>query len=483
MSDKLNEYELVLIHLLINEEVLSYARGVGLAPEHFEGKRAYEHIRILYHVILAFHIKYNSMPSEKMLKYEANNVMGGMPLLSTKIKDNVNKFITLAFTWTAEDQCVDYVLSRNGPLQRLVDELMVHSHIERANSVDTPEEDINGILEEAKKAYDVTRIARTQSVDLFDESTMERMLEDDPLLLTGVPFIDKLLGGVPPTALMGLLAESSGGKTMMGVQFVIEQALLKRNCIAYYYEQGIAGDIARRYYSYAGQIPRSEINLPLKELAPEVRKRISSLGKVIHPYLKVEDMSGSNGQGYGGAEEIEANVAQHIRMGYRPDFILVDWLGSMARRDSSSMSGKDESMKVKMDNVLEHLNSSVCKKYGCNMLVLHQLAQHAISGKNPHFVPEYTMASECKSFGVLMDYVFTLGRADKNSGCMWFCVSKARGAPKETRIVRMDAEYNIIRDAGDDWMIAKNPVNGEFFLEQRDTSFGGTSDDVWDEYE
>jgi hypothetical protein len=269
---------------------------------------------------------------------------------------------------------------------------------------------------------------------------------------SGVDFLDEMMGGIRPASFLGCLAESSGGKTIFGVQLATESAMRCKQRTAFFaYEQAVEGDLAERFHRRAIGITRKEWDAfmarGLDQADRDFVKKVRGVQESLK-LLQIYDMSGRRkGQGNGGALEIRNILEDAKRRQALPSLVIVDWLGPMV----AAMAGKKfdwgtfkpDSVRDLISVELGHFQKMVAE-YRVKIMLLHQLAPGIIGNKTPAYLPSYTDAAECKSFGLLMNYVFTFGRMDPKTNCMWFNAPKARGSRKFHTVVRMDAQSDVI---------------------------------------
>lgn len=441
-----SDYDLVVVHMIRRPEILDQAMAAGLNEEDLKGPFA--QYGIVYGCIVDHFRKHGKAIPRLVLEREIDIRLRQLSMVTDHMENSLQKLLLLAYSVNEEDLAPDYIIN-SGLLQRLIDEVKLKPKVQALSQAAT--EDVAGHLRDSQKTFEATRVSSAKAADLFSVEGRRKHTDDAAPILTGVKFIDAVThGGLRPNSLFGLLAESSGGKTMIGGQLLCEQAVANppRLSVGFYYEQSIGGDIAERYYSYLTEMPRADAKGKHYDEWPEkYKQKLDKMEPHLRKYLHIVDMSGADhGQGNGGPDEIEAYLSRMVRMGQHPDFVIIDWLLPMVvKYFNLPKDVKLADQREKINHVVTRLKE-ICERLNLTVGVLHQIAPGAIADKTPAYQPDWTVAAECKSFGFLMDYVFTFGRKCEKTQCMWFNSPKARGAPKEHRIVKMDAEYNRIED-------------------------------------
>ena len=439
------DYELVMVHLVRDGALLEQAQMAQLAPEDFN-KSKLRPYRYVWSAALSYYGAHHEPIPQSIMCIEIDKEMAGEEMITDRLLHRTQDLVKYIYSFGKEDLASDYV--RDNMLQAMIDELKFAPRLQQM-AAETSTDRLAEMFADNQHVYDQTRVVVNREADMFSEAGRRRHTEGTLPERTGIDFVDMSTGGLRPGSLIGVLAESSGGKTMFGTQFLCEQAMRKNLTLGFFYEQSLEGDIAERFYSYLSGTPRDDLSGKTHDEYPESTKRcLNTLQAKMQEHCRIYDMSGSvAGQGNGGPEELEAIIGRMHRKGDRPKTLVLDWLGPMVTKYYNlpkNMRTADK--REKIDLVLTRFKE-ITERYGINIVVLHQIAAHIIEGKTPHYKPDWTVAAECKSFGFLMDYVFTFGRKCDKTNCMWFNSPKARGASKHHRIVRMDAQLNKILDA------------------------------------
>jgi hypothetical protein len=453
----LSDAELVIIHAVRCPLIAGQLSKAGLTPAHFTLHRD-NHLEIAWKVASEYYTQYlepiPQMWFRNAVAKELEICVGYADILRQKLSG----FMDLLYSLD-EAELAPGKLMEKGLVQNLVDELVLLPQVRELANTGTGVSSVHN-LTNVNQIYDQSRVVLSTREDIFDPVNRKNYAWEGPPAPTGVDWIDHAIGGIHPGSLCGLLAESAGGKTMAGVQFLVASAELRRHTLAFYYEQGLQGDIATRLFSAAAGIGRSSLNKSYDEYTQEERADLDRVTPIMSKYLHLFNMSGQvTGQGTGCVQELDTIITNCKNTGVEPKFAIIDWLGPMVMAAfdlPEHVGAKDFRDKINLTlNGLKRLT----EKHNITFMILHQIAPHIIENKSPLFKPDWTVAHECKSFGLLMSYVFCFGRKDPNM-CMWLNVPKARNSGNVARVVKMNPEVNRIEDVNELFSVNPTPTPG-----------------------
>lgn len=364
-----------------------------------------------------------------------------------------------AFARDISEFSPQYVLTPGGLVSEFIQELKVAPVIGQLTSTSSANAR-NLLLAQAQELIQKSDARGVVESPIFDKSARSKFAFSGVPIQTGVSWLDiPANGGHYAKAFCGILAESSGGKTMAGVQLVSEGVSRSRHQLGCYYEQSIDGDIASRYYSYLTALNRGSFQGCYSEYDSGTVAALDTITPQANKFLHLVDMSGNiPNQGMGGADELIETVRRYNESGIEIQHVLIDWLGVMVRRYANSPAGAKfaRSMDTRQLCLMElDKLKLLTERYGANVTVLHQIAPGVIAGKSPAALLDWTCAEECKSFGELMNYVYVFSRRCPKTGCMFVNVPKARNAPTSHRVVQINGDSNRIDDVTDVMVLNK----------------------------
>jgi hypothetical protein len=435
----------VMVHAVRSPLVASQLRQAGVKGEDFLGT-PHEMFAAIVDALLEYGERQSDAPPFLAMSQICARRIYNDPLIQP-FAPQAMEFLRYAYG-VAEDQLSPlYVTEPGGVLQQVVDEVKVAPALRRA-ALETDPVRRDRLIAAVGDLRSRTRVTAANSVDLFDPEVMARLTSGTRVRETGVDYLDKAVRGLPPVALAGLIAGTGGGKTMFGTQLACESVLRNRNTVYFQYEQILGGDVAERFYSYAGGASRAELAGGYADYPAALKERIAKLRPLFVKHFRIYGMAGDvDNQGGGGVAEMGA-ILRRLEMseGWRAELVVVDWLEPLWaswERDASREKARDKREEYKL--IIANLKE-LRDAFKLDLVLLHQIAPGLMEKMSPAARPEKTMAEEVKAFPNLMDACFCFGRKDEASDCMWFVVSKARWAPTASRIVQMDAARNRILD-------------------------------------
>lgn len=452
------ELDFIIMHAVRCPIVLEFASAGGLSGDDFKGSGRHYGIA-LQAALNYFHTERTTPPGLVML-VEGERLIAAQEDILGKLGEAYYSLLELIYATDASQLAPDYIIN-SGMLQRLLDEIKMEPKLRAAAQAGTKE--VSKLVEDIQLAYTNSRVAPARHIQLFSVENMMKFTDRAAVRPTGIDFIDVVIGGLRSKSMVGMMAEVAGGKTMFGTQFVCEQVLRNRNVMYLQYEQDVEGDIAERFYSYAAGATRKELEGGYSKYSDELKRKLAVVGEKYNQYMRVYEMSGKDARG--GVQDIESMLLQNQRTGWTPETIVIDWLRPMVMKWYNLPKGtQDADLREKIQMTLDKLKE-LRDRYTLNILVLHQIAANVMAMKNPLFVPDWTVAAECKSFGEMFNYVICFGRRDRMSNCMWMNMAKARESQPQCRVIKMDAESNRLLDMGD--VMVENPSGGR------------SNDDAW----
>lgn len=438
--------DLVMAHAVRTPKVAAALLQLGLTPADMSGF-AYAHYAAVWDVVSATMRASNVLPTPEVF----------VSLLQSKITgDNALLVRTLNLVLTAYKvpaaSLQPDLLIQMDLVEKFVRDLKVDPLLHQIGAAATTESRI-AAMSEAAAAFERTKLVMAQEENIFDLSKLDQYAYGEMPPPSGVAWIDAICDGIFPGSTVGLLAGSGGGKTTAAVQMACENVLRKRHTAFFTYEQNVKGNLATRFWAYMTGIPLGAMRCRPEAFPPEFQEHFMRVSAEYAPYLHLYDMAGTYvEQGRGGALEYERIIETlEEKEGQAPTLTVLDWLGTMvtATREDVFSKASAASDTSRHNFMLSEL-SRMIQRHNSTLLVCHQLAPAAIEGKCPRFKPDKYSAKDCKSFPMLMQYVFTFGLHDKGAtGCMWANGAKTRDREGGSRIVRLDGAGSKIVDVHD----------------------------------
>jgi KaiC/GvpD/RAD55 family RecA-like ATPase len=231
--------------------------------------------------------------------------------------------------------------------------------------------DFGKIIDVLKEAVSVG-LARDAGIDYFKdpEERLRRTLITDAKISTGWPELDILLGGgISRQELLLFTANSGGGKSMTMLN--LAKNLLAQGLDGVYISLEMAeGVVSKRLDSMISHISQENLLKELQKVAAAIdRASGNGMGKF---YIKRMPENRTN------INHIRSYILQlEQQFGFRPDFIIVDYIDIMGTTHAVSL----DNLFIKDKYVTEEVRS-LGFDFNCIMISASQLGKHAAEADN-----------------------------------------------------------------------------------------------------
>lgn len=331
--------------------------------------------------------------------------------------------------------------------QQLLDERRVKPAIARYS-----DDNVAEYVEQLSNLVRSTRIIKSSGVG---GDRLESMLVGNDHITSGVRFIDEMLNGGPrPGNIIGLLAIPSGGKTTLCIQMAVSVARQGMNSVYLNYETELEGEWAERLYAQIAHVPISAVEGKTPdEIDPAVREKYARYAKEYGHRIMAYNMCGSEGDGFGGFNELfavcDACRRDLQRRGEKLHYVFIDWLGAMIDNYCSN-HGLDSSKTYPYYGQFMSQFRSYSNKHGIVFVVAHQL-NSTEANKAPGSLPSFANAAEAgSSFSRLTTTTFAFGRMtnfeDRNNMC-WVLSGKSRNQAPGQKVIYLDGQMRVFKEA------------------------------------
>lgn len=266
----------------------------------------------------------------------------------------------------------------------------------------------------------------------------------------GVPFLDARLGGGqgPATGCSAaILGVQGGGKTTLGFQIGVGQALQRRHALLVLVEEGLSKSVLAKLKACATGIPYPVLEKHKGQLAQSCEETGVSLEHAKHnlellsTYLHVLDLQANEGD----MATIEAEIEALSQQGQKPELVYVDWAGFLAAQLLAKSQNANDSKTTYIKQIGDAC-TNLSARYNCFVIVGHQL--HPEKAQRGPFVKVSTYdGEECRGFTASMKYVFALGPRCQKTQLQIFTIVKARDdKPDQQIVIRLDGARALIRE-------------------------------------
>lgn len=285
-----------------------------------------------------------------------------------------------------------------------------------------------------------------------------------PLMPTGVPFIDKLLGGGQDVAgVYGLLGPIGSCKTTTGIMLAVEAARRlyqvegvtgQSFAVMVSYEQSIA-ELKARALSCATGIPTSKLtNRPTAHVLRErgvQSETIAFLGRLVFvSFLEPDSVVKQRLEDgiTGIAEHVHYLQAQrHANVG----FVVVDYVGFIASYKMMSITDTSTLVRSAGDRARKH----IAKPNACPVWLIHQLSGSANQSASHGYRVRRKHADGSTKFGDSLDATFVMGKPNPEQWLSVQCLSSSNHFKPRTCFALLRGDICRVEEAGEKFIVRR----------------------------
>ncbi len=253
---------------------------------------------------------------------------------------------------------------------------------------------------------------------------------------SGVPWLDSRLGdGKGPVngCAMGIIAGQGVGKTALGIQLAVAQALQERHTLLVLAEEGFSKAIKRRIISCAIGVPTTDLEIAKDDLdviakasqnPVAIAKRFAAVDKYVHVLDLIKDS--------GDLDAITSEISSKKLSNSDLAYVYIDWAGPIADR---MLQRGNKALKSKYD-ALKMLQGEVAQCAARNNIIIsisHQMAAKQFK-MGPRAENDHYCGQDCNSFTEMMKYAFIINPRDPQTGISIFKIAKARDDKPDVKI-------------------------------------------------
>lgn len=291
---------------------------------------------------------------------------------------------------------------------------VVEAFVEGSALIEGPKQDFGKIIQMMKDAISVG-LAKDSGIDYFKdpEERLRKTLINEAKISTGWPELDVLLGGgLSRQELILFAASSGGGKSMTMLNLAMN--LLSQGLNGVYITLEMAeGVVSKRADSMISLVSQENLLRELQKVAFAIEKAGLSMGKF---FIKRMPENRTN------INMIRSYILQlEQQFGFRPDFIIVDYVDIMGTTHAISL----DNLFIKDKYVTEEIRS-LGFDFDSIMISASQLGKHAAK------VEQLTQADIQGGSSKIntSDYAVAIKQDDlmRASGEIWFDILKSRNS-------------------------------------------------------
>lgn len=282
---------------------------------------------------------------------------------------------------------------------------------------------------------------------------------------TNIPWLDSYFGdGKGPVrgSVMGIIAPQGGGKTTMGIQLGVSQALAHNYSLLVLAEEGLTLPVQSKIFACALGLPFSDIQEAEGSCIGDKLRSLVEAGRVnremaikkvaaIDQYLHVLNLLETPDVDELGA--IRGQLHTMKLRGTAPVYVYVDWAGIIA--DNMVAKSGESVNKV---TALKRISYELTKQAQENnaIIAISQQMKPAIAQKGPFHTPDFTCAADCSGFTEPHKYVIAINGRDPKTSYQLMTFVKARddGLLGTRVVVKLRGDLVRFEDLSDQYRVA-----------------------------
>ena len=447
---------LLLAQMMRSTSITEQVIGT-LEPEHLSKASGRSAFGILFFAIKTHYNKHKSIPDEAALTIELNTFCDKYQAARPEVVEDVQDLLPTFFAFRPR------VTAQSEPMAMAFAEELVTRYVHQPAatellstalaSSEIGQELVSGL---AKKLTDLEGQMLSSGGGVSVNATMSMTLDESgERVHTGVPWVDARLGGGNGPILgsvLGIIAPQGHGKTSLGIQLGVAQALQQRHVLLILAEEGISKAIRRRIMACATDIPTTELekakDKPLDAVGDRNPIAVAEKLAAVDKYLHIVDMVNKPRD----IESALSEINKLQRRGQPPTYVYVDWAGPIAQ--SMLIRGyKGMEFKNKYDalKALATELALIAQRTNTIIAVSHQMAASHVK-KGWFAENDQYCAMECNTFTEMFKYVMVVNPIHKATGLMWMTIAKSRDDPAVKRfIVKLRGEVSKFYDVTTDY--------------------------------
>jgi len=452
----------VLIHALVDNEVQRFCVR-SLKPEHFilPEEKPYA---VLWRVFLDYFEDYGRAPDLTTLNVFLSSRLQQAHVAPEIILDHLEEIFQIAETVTPEE------LNREAALElakiiiaRYFKDTM-HERLNRMNGDDTA---FASFLDEIYSQFKTSTRFSSYSVEP-DAPELTSLVEEFETTPYRINFIDSVMGGgCRENEVYCLLGPTGGGKSLLGLQLVTEQAthfyVENINSINVYFTYELCKrDTLVRAYAQTTSIPLERLEQIARQedhFTEDERRRYNIAREVLRNCYRIVDFSGSDpstsdtANGGDLYEVVDYLMKLQDTTGRKLCTVVLDWAGLIVEREAVLANKDITKVRVsELTSFVQRVKELIAGPLQCSVWVVHQLSGEA-TNKAPHVPAHHSQAHWCRSFANNAVYAMCLGVQDNETRVMTFNCSKSRRSRKiAPKLIQINDALRFI-DVSDQYIV------------------------------
>jgi hypothetical protein len=459
VSKLLPSHKDYLMLCLIRCERLIISACVTLDPNDFDSTTEKD-MAILWAISLDFYRQNSQLCPRTVMQLEVDRRLSGDSSLAGNLFLRTKLTEVMDMVYAATDTEIVPAVGMD-LLQTFLDERKVRPLMNMAASGGY----LPSMVEQIHNTYVKNRLTNVDSINPFDLTRPELETVTPPGMPTTFLPLDLMLNGGPRRGdVIGVLGPTSGGKTMIGIMSGLATASSWNEHVMYCsYEEAVEPKMRERMWVASTNLERKRFEgKKLSELDSEAFEKLRAVGANVQKF-RMLDMSGKDGNGMGGMNEVEASIQKEIMYGRRPCAAIIDWVGDMATKQMTKDGKTDPHLKTGYINMICSQAKTLAGKYNMWVMLLQQLNATAGSGATESLINAY-QAADCKMFPTLTTACLTISPKDADSSLCRISNPKARCGGDGSVWVKIDNVHHRMQVMDNEYTKVTTGRRGEGML-------------------
>lgn len=445
----LQQKNLLMAYLLRDPVVIRQAIGkLDPAQDFTDGELSHQ---LLWTASSTWFEKYGKPIGREHLFAEIAKVLENSPDLGVEfVLDQLNELINDSYEPDTSTMASQYAI--NELLQPWLDRRISQKLDEfTAFGVDG----VDQMLEELNITRAATRVTSVDKVDLTDIFDPKIALVSPAYKMSGCSVFDHMLGGMQEAHVVGVLAPSGAGKTLLALETCVETARRGLNSFFFSWEQKVQEKIQPRILSCAtGTDIRKFDGVNMNDPKDQAKfKDVAKVMSVIGPRMTLLDMTTPT-QGMGGILEVKNILQAEADRGVDISFVALDWLGIWGIRMMAGNPAYSAESKTTVLSMITAGVRDIANTFNCQVMLGQQI--NAIAGvKGVRHIGSQYDAADHKMFANEMDACLVMGQPDYQNRSQ-IITDKVRGA-HHVAWIRTDKWHQRIHLETGEWVAIGSP--------------------------
>jgi len=457
------QYCIMLYHIMQSETVADIALD-RLEPRHIVEMSGRKSFGLVFKVIGSYRKRYDSLPDLAVIVTEIRRFVKEHLHNDTEVRDNILKDVRafIEISKVADERSEEMARDM---ITYIVDECIL-----------TPE--LHNILDEAKESEVIEGLGERitnledRKRSLSGGRSFTGIFDDDDTfgerVPTNIPWLDSRFGGgrgLVKGSTIGIIAPQGTGKTSLGIQLAVGQALAGSSALLVLAEEGLSRSMRYKIqaaalgFSYTElEETKGDLNAVLKknDIPKEIAdKKIEMMQKnfnVLDLVDKENDL-----------EAIQDELQHLMRQDRTPVYTYVDWAGVIAdKMVGSKVKGRTFNTKEEALKTISYTLSRYAQRTDSIVAISQQMAGR-FAARGPFAINDHYCAADCRGFTEPMKYVLVINPQDSRTRLSLMNVAKARDDKVcQPFPIRLRGEIPVIEDASNQFS-----MKGKRFVSKR----------------